>query len=128
MSTIQEVKQQILNLDMKQIESEEFQGFLKRLLVKEDKVEWVEFEVEYGYFLEPDSDDEDCHGEGRTDAPFRGGGGEADATEVFEELVKAGEYDYVDLVLRHMEGEDCMCSEAIREWKKNREDQSWNEN
>ena len=39
-----------------------------------------------------------------------------DAKEYYDKLVFNNEYDYVYLVERHMEGEDCMSSDNIEEW------------
>lgn len=75
---------------------------------EQDEEEWTEFEVEYGYMI-----DEETHGESYSE----GYDDEKDAKEYYDMLVSNEEYDYVWLVMRHMEGEDCMCSETIEEWK-----------
>ena len=75
----------------------------------EEEEERTEFEVEYGYMI-----DEETHGKSFSE----GYDDEKDAKEYYDMLVSNKEYDYVWLVMRHMEGEDCMCSETIEEWKK----------
>ena len=74
----------------------------------EEEEETTEFEVEYGYMI-----DEETHGETWTTC-FKGS--EKEAKEYYDMLVSNNEYDYVWLVMRHMEGEDCVCSETIEEY------------
>jgi len=76
---------------------------------KEEEEERTEFEVEYGYMINKKKHSVACS-EGYDD--------EKDAKEYYDMLVSNKEYDYVWLVMRHMEGEDCVCSETIEEWNK----------
>ena len=76
--------------------------------VNDEEEERTEFEVEYGYMIDEETIGESCS-ESYKD--------EKEAKEYYDMLVSNKEYDYVWLVMRHMEGEDCMCSETIEEWK-----------
>ena len=76
---------------------------------EEEQLEWTEFEVEYGYMI-----DEETHGESCSE----GYDNKEEAKEYYDMLVSNNEYDYVWLVERTMEGEDCMDSDFLMEWKK----------
>ncbi len=84
------------------------------VVLKPEEEERTEFEVEYGYMI-----DEETHGKSFSE----GYDNEKDAKEYYDMLVSNKEYDYVWLVMRHMEGEDCMCSETIEEWKQDEEEE-----
>ena len=73
--------------------------------------EYVEYEVESGYMI-----DEDTIGKSWTTC-FNKSELESAIFE-YNRLKYGGEYDFVDLVERTMEGEDCMSSDNIMEWKK----------
>jgi hypothetical protein len=78
--------------------------------VEKKEKEWTEYEVEYGYMI----DHQTLRGESYI---TEGYDDEKDAKAEYDMLVRNKEYDYVWLVMSHMEGEDCMCSETIEEWQ-----------
>jgi len=84
------------------------------VVLKPEEEERTEFEVEYGYMINKKKHSVACS---------EGYDNEKDAKEYYDMLVSNKEYDYVWLVMRHMEGEDCMCSETIEEWKKEEEEE-----
>jgi len=76
---------------------------------EEEEKEWTEYEVESGYMI-----DDETGGESYSERYDN----KEEAKAEYDRLVNGREYDYVDLVERTMEGEDCMCSDNIKEWKK----------
>ena len=74
----------------------------------DEKEEWTEYDVVCGYMM----------GAEETVEKHSSFTLKKDAKNEYDRIVRDEDYDYVDLVERTMEGEDCMCSDNIKEWKK----------